>query len=256
LSTQTIVPEPAPELHPLRVASWNIQSCRRGLPGVLARLQKLDADLVALQEVDRFTERSGGVDQAALLAREAGFEHHAFFRALEFPKGQYGVALLSRHPLSGVTSEPLPTPPGIEPRVLGRAVLEGPFGGVNVAVTHLSHRLDRAAVRREQARVVAERLSGREATLVLGDFNDLSHSAMYRQLRARFVDVFEAAGEGPGGTHHLGWLLPTVRIDYLFATADLAPHHARVLRTDASDHHILFAELMVPAAAARVAAIA
>ncbi len=235
---------------PLRVASWNLQSCRRGLPGIVAGLRALDADLVALQEVDRCTRRSTGCDQAALLAREAGFAHHHFFPAFDLGGGQYGIALLSKHPLLQPRHEHLPTPVGIEPRVAGQARLAHPSGELAIAVTHLSHRLDRSQLRLEQAHHLLRWLPEDEPCLLLGDFNDLPRSPMYRALCARFADVFAAVGRGRSGTHpFLGPWLPAVRIDFLFASRELELRSARVARTDASDHHALVAEIGAPASA-------
>ena len=57
-----------------------------------------NADLVALQEVDRGVERSNGVDQPAVLARLTGM-HYAFEKLIDFQGGEYGNAVLSRYPI-------------------------------------------------------------------------------------------------------------------------------------------------------------
>ena len=63
----------------LRILSYNIHH-GQGTDGIfdlerLARvISSVEPDLVALQEVDRATTRSGGVDQAAELARLTGME--------------------------------------------------------------------------------------------------------------------------------------------------------------------------------------
>ena len=64
----------------LRVATWNVRGCRTREPdsdrvdldGTAAILRSIDADLVALQEIDREQERSGGVDQARALGERLG----------------------------------------------------------------------------------------------------------------------------------------------------------------------------------------
>ncbi len=64
----------------LRLVTWNICSGRTragdrfDLDLTLAALRSLDADVVALQEVDRFLPRSGNVDQAGALAAALGME--------------------------------------------------------------------------------------------------------------------------------------------------------------------------------------
>ncbi|MFN7133412.1 MAG: endonuclease/exonuclease/phosphatase family protein, partial [Myxococcales bacterium] len=84
--------------------------------------------------------------------------------------------------------------------------------------------------------------------VLLGDFNDVPGSLMHRAVRSRLVDVFKLAGEGRGGTFPLVPKLVTPRIDYIFASPELTPTHAKVIRTRASDHHILTAEVEVRAA--------
>ena len=55
-------------------------------------------------------------------------------------------------------------------------------------------------------------------------------------MTKRFLDVWEAAGVGPGATYPSRE--PDRRIDYIFMRPDpwLQPTEIRVLRTEASDH--------------------
>src|SRR5690606_13604979 len=55
-------------------------------------------DLVALQEVDKGTTRSGGIDQTAALSTRTGLTGY-FAKARDFQGGDYGVAILSRLPV-------------------------------------------------------------------------------------------------------------------------------------------------------------
>ena len=65
-------------------------------------VRETGADLRLLQEVDRGTERSGRVDQAAELARLTGMQG-VFGKTLDFQGGGYGLALLARWPVAGDT---------------------------------------------------------------------------------------------------------------------------------------------------------
>jgi endonuclease/exonuclease/phosphatase family metal-dependent hydrolase len=82
------------------------------LAGVMTSVQP---DVVALQEVDRGTERSGGVDQLAELERLTNM-HAEFGKAMDYSGGGYGVAVLSRWPLRSTGNHPLPGSPDREPR--------------------------------------------------------------------------------------------------------------------------------------------
>ena len=131
----------------------------------------LDADVVALQEVDRAQQRSACADLTAVAAEALGAREHRFVAALHGTPGltwmaatgdeqpdsaAYGVALLSRLPVSSWQVVRLPTVswtvpvlfPGQrrpklvrdEPRVAVVATVTDPGTGnpVTVAGTHLS----------------------------------------------------------------------------------------------------------------------
>src|SRR5688572_18053249 len=72
----------------LRIATFNLLHGMDLTDGVAdpARLRTaladLDADIVALQEVDRHQERSGGADQAALAAEALGMSQWRFLAAV------------------------------------------------------------------------------------------------------------------------------------------------------------------------------
>ena len=118
---------------PIRAVSFNIQHGRRpdGIVDVHALSSScaaFDADVLALQEVDRETKRAGFADEAAVVA-EACDMAFAFGDALP----HYGNALLVRGGLADVEVLPLPHAPDREPRV---AVL-GRGAGISIACVHL-----------------------------------------------------------------------------------------------------------------------
>lgn len=85
----------------MRIATWNIQHLEPYVDGVdssaeFARaLSELNADLVLLQEVDHFQERSGNVDQTAFAASLVGAQHSHFVATPPIP-GNYGIAAVAR----------------------------------------------------------------------------------------------------------------------------------------------------------------
>src|SRR4030095_13030808 len=86
----------------LRLVTYNIHHGEGNdgsidLPRLAHVTQSLHPDLVALQEVDIKTARTGQVDQAAELARLTGM-HYVFGKAIDFDGGQYGNVVLSRYP--------------------------------------------------------------------------------------------------------------------------------------------------------------
>jgi endonuclease/exonuclease/phosphatase family metal-dependent hydrolase len=80
-------------------------------------IRSVSPDVVALQEVDRKTQRSGGVDQAEELARLTGMKM-AFGRTIDFQGGEYGNAVLTRLTIRTSATRTLPFSKGHEPRAV------------------------------------------------------------------------------------------------------------------------------------------
>ncbi|ULT41286.1 endonuclease/exonuclease/phosphatase family protein [Niabella defluvii] len=78
------------------------------LEAVADAIKKERPDVVALQEVDINTGRSGKVNQAAQLALKTGLKSFYFAKAIDHDGGDYGVAILSKYPLSDMKTYRLP----------------------------------------------------------------------------------------------------------------------------------------------------
>jgi endonuclease/exonuclease/phosphatase family metal-dependent hydrolase len=175
----------------LRVATFNIRhgSAGPGRESDLVRLGvalvELDADVVGLQEVDRWAGRSGGVDQAAVLAAAAGADHHHGVAHLLPDGGRYGNAVLVRGRIERL--EDLPLPGGGEPRAAVVALVSAGADGhrTTVVVTHLQHAGGQPRPTAEvQLEWLLERVAAVEGPLVvLADFN-LPPSAVAPRARA------------------------------------------------------------------------
>ncbi|MCZ7429362.1 endonuclease/exonuclease/phosphatase family protein [Micromonospora sp. WMMA1949] len=161
----------------MRLATFNLLHGRSLTDGLVdpdrltAAVTDLDADVLALQEVDRDQTRSGKLDLTAVAARALHADHHRFAAAVVGTPGEqfrplthdddghgeplYGIGLISRHPVRSwqvtrLRAAPVRSPiyaPGPggglvllrdEPRVVLAAVLDTPHGPLTVAATHLS----------------------------------------------------------------------------------------------------------------------
>ncbi|MFU8874231.1 endonuclease/exonuclease/phosphatase family protein [Micromonospora sp. SL4-19] len=161
----------------MRLATFNLLHGRSLTDGLVdpdrlaAAVTALDADILALQEVDRDQSRSGNLDLTAIAARALDAPEHRFAAAVVGTPGEqfrplthdddghgepcYGIGLVSRHPVRSwqvtrLRPAPVRSPvyvPGPggglvllrdEPRVVLAAVLDTPYGPVTVAATHLS----------------------------------------------------------------------------------------------------------------------
>lgn len=236
-------PESTPEPS-LRILSYNIKHAElSSLEDIAAVIRDSDADIVALQEVDKNAARSGNVDQAFRLGQLTGMAS-SFRAAITLADGgAYGLAILSRYPV--LSSEKVNLTSAGEQRI---AILweldfdDGVF--VHFGVTHLGLTV---AERTTQAAEVVELARDATYALVLGDFNEEPdggdmHSTM---LAGGFRDAHQVAGDGPGFT--FPGVNPDRRIDYAFIGSGWAnPTFAEVIEGPASDHAALLVELPAP----------
>ena len=135
---------------PLRILSYNVHHCE-GVDGKLdveriARvIESARPDLVALQEIDVGAQRTGGVDQAAELARLTGMQH-VFGGNIELPGGRYGNAVLSRWSIEKSINQRLPCLNQGEQRgvLMVDLNIPGQTRPLKFWATHLDHRRDPA----------------------------------------------------------------------------------------------------------------
>ena len=227
---------------PLRVMVYNIHAGKDAagvdnLERVASLIRSNEADVVLLQEVDRGTKRSGNVDQLGVLMRLTGM-HGVFGKSLDYQGGEYGIAMLSRWPLSAPTVVPLRTEPP-QPRAGGslepRIAMIAETNGLRIINTHLDASREETWRLQEISRLLAA-VSG--AHLIGGDFNSTPDSSVQRQVReAGLRDAFAECGTGEGLTYPAGE--PVKRIDYLFLAGPRRCASATVLDTTASDHRPL-----------------
>jgi endonuclease/exonuclease/phosphatase family metal-dependent hydrolase len=199
--------------------------------------RSLDADILALQEVDRFVVRSWFRDQPELIARALAHHHVATVAKPTPVGGTQCNAITSRGQFRDVETVELPRSEGQERRValLARLTLGG--SDITVACTHLQHR---GGGGREQLAAVLVALSERPGPRVLaGDFN-LEPGDVEPILAAR---GFTAAPSGPTSPANA----PRRRIDYIAVDGGLRIAGSRVHAPLVGDHCPVVADLVLPA---------
>jgi endonuclease/exonuclease/phosphatase family metal-dependent hydrolase len=228
----------------LRVLTWNIHS---GNPDRLAEaIEASGADVVALQEVDVYRERSGCRHQAFEIAERLGMQARlgANIRSGEEcgngRQALYGDAVLSRYPILQWQHTLLPNQGG-EQRGMTETVLDVDGRRVRVVATHFEYAS--LSERRAQAHAVVERLeASAEPTVVMGDLNGEPDDSGLAPLRDAFTDAWEAAGAGDGYTNPAR--APHRRIDYVFVRG-ATPTGVEVQDSTASDHRAVRADLVL-----------
>ena len=266
---------PAMDASTVRVATFNMCSGRDPATGAVkpaqlqAAIREIDADVLALQEVDRDQPRSAFHDQASDAAAAMGCApgNWRFAAALHGTPGErweaaggtraddggpaYGIALLSRLPVLEWSEIRLPAPPvhlrtpvlhpgsrrrtqllmlEDEPRVALVAVIKTSSGPLTVVCTHLSFI---AGWNVRQLRQLNHQLRDRPRPLVLaGDLNLPGRlPALITGMQPR---VRARTFPGPA---------PRAQLDHVL-TDGIAAHEAgRAVRLDLSDHRALVVEL-------------
>lgn len=244
--------------HRITVATYNIQYGGGGnnLPAVTNAIRAMNPDIVALQEVDvRWSSRSEFADQAAVIARELGM-HVRFAPIYDIPdtgaarpSRQFGVAVLSKHPVVRFSNHPQTRrstqDPDAAPRPqpgLLEVILDVHGQQVRVFNTHLDYRADPAVRRRQVAELLDVMGIWNGPMIVFGDLNAPPSAPELQPLLARLRDVWPRTGD-PGPT--MPSTAPTKRIDYVLVSDDIRVARVAVPTTTASDHRPVLAELII-----------
>jgi endonuclease/exonuclease/phosphatase family metal-dependent hydrolase len=233
----------------LNVLTFNIHSALGpnnglGLEQIAREIESWDADVVLMQEIDRFRHHSGGIDQPAWFADRLGMEWS--YGPNESPgNGQIGNATLSRFPIVDQTNTHLPNQPGLRDALL-RGLLHTRIqvGETVVSIynTHLQPAYD--SLKLSQMQVVARSLAADAQPMILGgDFNAVSSSQVMSVAGQYLDDAWESVGTGPEGTSPNAH---KARIDHLLYSSPFVPGTARTIESAVSDHRAVGATFTLP----------
>lgn len=220
--------------------TYNIRNCR-GMNGkvsigaVAEAISRIGADVVGLQEVDRYNPRSGFVDQARRLGRLLGM-HAVFGPNISLGGLGFGNAVLSGFPVAAWHNYPLPW----QRQKRGLLRTEICIGRCSIAFysTHLGLNKD------ERLRQVDKILSviGQERLpmVLVGDFNVPPGASAIRRIEKVLPrDVYtDLCSTFPS-------VNPEHKIDYIFYSPHWRPTEQKVFDSQASDHLPLAAKLLL-----------
>ena len=239
-----------PDKPTIRLLTYNIHSCvgtdRKLDPARIADvIAAAEPDIVALQEVDVGRGRTGGVDQAHMIASLLKMQA-SFHPALTVAEERYGDAIITALPMRPAKAGPLPR--FGEPR--GALSVDVTVGDRKLRVinTHLGLR-GRERVQQMTALLGPGWLGhhGDETmpAVLCGDFNAIPPSAAYRLAVRSLTDAQLANGNAARPTFPSAF--PLMRLDHIFLSAGLEVAATAVLRNrltrTASDHLPLIADL-------------
>ena len=172
----------------LRILSYNIHHAegvdgKLDVPRIAQVILSVDPDLVALQEVDKNTIRTGKVNQDIELSRLTKM-NSVFGSNITFQGGQYGNAILSKFPIIKNKNFLLPNVDSGEQRGLLQSQIQiSNKENVLFFSTHLDHRrsdTERLASAKAINQIIS--LDNKSPAILAGDFNDVPDSPTLKEL--------------------------------------------------------------------------
>ena len=238
----------------VQIGTFNIQHGRDHKKYLETRTEVLDLDLMmsvirdealdvcALNEV-RNDEAVGGLYQAREIGERLGY-HWRFIKAIDSMGGEYGNAIVSRFPIRSVTAYPLVVPTEkrdpkrrYEDRVLYAAELDVDGEILTVLGCHFGLGVDEETLAAETAvKVLGDTNS---PVVLLGDFNFVPTSEVYRILTAHFTDAADSRDPYLTFPSHA----PDRKIDYIFTSNGATATNFAVSDRIASDHRAVTASV-------------
>jgi len=266
----------------IKVLSYNVMSFAykdhtKASPNkIIEYIAESEADIVCLQEymVSSRNNLMNSNDVAKALPMYP-YITEIFFSSPENNRYKYGLAVLSKFPITKSRRIPFPS------KYNGSSIHEINVHGKTVVVinnhlesfklttedrsnysdiiTHanlesldelrgsIQQKLGQAyRIRAKQAEMIADEIHKTNGyyTIVCGDFNDTPISYARRTIKGNFDDAFEESGLGLGISYNQNYFY--FRIDHIFHSLSMKSYNCRVdTRVDLSDHYPIYCYLQL-----------
>jgi endonuclease/exonuclease/phosphatase family metal-dependent hydrolase len=216
----------------IRVMTYNIhrginKENKLDLDGIAEAIKSSGAEIIALQEVERFSVRTRFQDQIQYIAEKLSMQY-AYGKSLNILNGQYGNAMLSKYPIEEY--EVIGLPYEGEKRTLLRARLNVLGNDIIFYNTHLGLNESERALQLEE---IAELAAKDKNILLMGDFN--SKVDKLGTIIENFKDCASIDKDNSRATFEKDGLIE--RIDYIFVSNNFRVKEYDVLESNASDHY-------------------
>jgi len=232
----------------LKVMTYNIRACDFGLKKIIAVLKQENADIIALQEVDKFVKRTGRLDQPKKISRALGM-HYTFRKHFSYQGGEFGLALLSRYRIDQVERIKVTR----SNLILLKARVHTSGQPIGVIVVHFhptnpfddkkTKQVNTAARKREAKKAFDTAGRFKSPVLIMGDFNADSGSYSYTLFKEKYQDACVRAGNLWSKTWPAKF--PITRIDYIWASKDFKILSCGAIKSNASDHRPVVATIQM-----------
>lgn len=226
----------------IKIASYNIHhgidiNGKVNLEAILEVLQQIDADIVALQEVDMLRPQTQLQKQADRLAKQLSMSY-VYGAVRRYKPGSYGNAILSRYPITSSKNHLLEE--SADYRCCLQADLDIDGTVLSIFNTHLGLKQP-VRYKHLKETILPLILPLKHPAVLAGDFNAPDSRPEVKMLSAFLLDTFTCNSGPLIYTYPAG--NPSARIDYIFINRKCIPFDYYIVDSAASDHLPVVAEI-------------
>lgn len=227
----------------IRVATYNIGVGNRsdnGLERIKGQINEYDVDIIGIQEVDKFTNRTGKVDQLEFLKSEK-ISNGNFGKAINHDGGEYGLGFLTKHEIISYSDAKLDSQ-NQEQRIYQRSLIN--IDGKDVAFynTHLSY--ESLSIRSKQLETIKNVMDNdtSEYKILTGDFN-VDNTDEY----SIFSDNYNIIN-GNNGVWYPTYSEEdciTPSLDNIIISKNIEINNIEMIGNKLSDHNMLYTDIIL-----------
>ena len=197
--------------------TYNIYGARLADGKKLAQsVKKYKPDFIALQEVDKNTKRSNFRDVTQDFALELGYNYYYFQKAMDFDKGEFGIAFVSKYDVKNIYVHELPSAGNEKRQVLAAQISSKYKKHILVINTHLDYEPAVKSTQIDDLMTVIDYFKG-DIKFLCGDFNLLPTTEYYAKIRKDWNDSYFEGKDLENNNNSENRELETARIDYVMA---------------------------------------
>ena len=226
----------------IKIATYNIRNCQ-GIDGkndpsrIADLLKEIDADIIALQEVDKYRLRSNMVNQACKLSKLLRM-NYVYGPVNRYFLASAGNALLSKYPITAHINHVLPYTR--DPRCCLQVTLDVDNRPLNVFNVHLG--LNYQLRMSNLKKTILPMITSLESPAVLvGDLNASEDDPEVKLISSCLHDTFAENTDPLDTTFPANE--PNERLDYIFTNAGCTSKKYYIFPSLASDHLPVIAEI-------------
>ncbi len=226
----------------LRLLTFNIrhgvnEKGEESLDAIIESIKDTKAEIIALQEVDKFMPRSRFKDQAKEIAKALGY-NYVYGETINLLGIKYGNAILSVYPIVEHENTKLYSKE-IETRGLLKAVIDVDGVLYNVYTTHLGLNSEERIRQIEQIKHIIESDSS-DRIILMGDFNEEADTITMQQISSMLVDSIEMVDSDiEFYTYAFYSDKPNTRIDRIYVGQNIEILDHYVVASETSDHSLV-----------------